>query len=94
LGATIKPMGAIHALGHQPERWRCLRIADAQMTRVNYLYALPPQKLSPCAAVVQRELKGVVHALVSSGRWQGVELSAPPSSVSAPVEQEPAHAVA
>jgi LysR family tcuABC transcriptional regulator len=94
VGATIKPMGAIHALGGQPERWRCLRIADAEMTRVNYLYALPPQKLSPCAAVVQRELKLVVHELVSSGRWQGVELSAQPRTASAPVEEEPVHAVA
>ena len=63
---TIKPMAAIHALGNQPERWRCLRIADAGMTRINYLYALPPQKLSPCAAVVRDELKVVVHELVNA----------------------------
>jgi LysR family tcuABC transcriptional regulator len=94
VGATIKPMGAIHALGNQPERWRCLRIADAQMTRVNYLYALPPQKLSPCAAVVQRELKLVVHDLVVCGHWQGVELSAQPATLDVPLEEEPAHAVA
>ena len=57
LGATIKPMAAIHALGNTPENWRCLRIADVAMTRTNYLYALPPQMLSPCAAVVRDELK-------------------------------------
>ena len=77
MGATIKPMAAIHALGDTPKRWRCLRIADAAMTRPNYLYALPPQKLSPCAAVVRDELRRVVRQLVESGAWQGVALSAP-----------------
>ncbi len=76
-GATIKPMAAIHALGNTPERWRALRIADAQMTRMNYLYALPPQKLSPCAAVVRDELRRVVRALADGGDWQGVTLCDP-----------------
>lgn len=75
IGATIKPMAAIHALGDTPERWRCLRISGADMTRTNYLYALPPQKLSPCAAVVRDELRLVVRRLVDSGEWQGVELT-------------------
>ena len=75
MGATIKPMAAIHALGDTPQRWRCLRIADAAMTRPNYLYALPPQKLSPCAAVVRDELRRVVRQLVETGAWQGVTLS-------------------
>lgn len=74
LGATIKPMAAIHALGNTPENWRCLRIADAAMTRTNYLYALPPQMLSPCAAVVRDELKRVVRERVNAGDWQGVTL--------------------
>lgn len=73
LGATIKPMAAIHALGDQPERWRALRIADADMVRMNYLYALPPQKLSPCAAVVRDELRRVVRELAAAGDWQGVK---------------------
>ena len=77
MGATIKPMAAIHALGDTPQRWRCLRIADAAMTRPNYLYALPPQKLSPCAAVVRDELRRVVRQLVETGAWQGVTLSPP-----------------
>ena len=76
MGATIKPMAAIHALGDTPQRWRCLRIADASMSRTNYLYALPPLKLSPCAAVVRDEIRIVVHKLVQSGEWRGVELSA------------------
>lgn len=74
MGATIKPMAAVHALGDQPERWRALRIADVAMTRPNYLYALPPEKLSPCAAVVRTELKRVVRRLVEQGLWQGVSL--------------------
>ena len=78
LGATIKPMAAVLALGDTPERWRCLRISDAQMTRTNYLYTLPPQKLSACAAVVRDELRVVVRRLVESGEWQGVALCETP----------------
>lgn len=74
MGATIKPMAAIHALGDTPERWRTLAIADAPMSRANYLYALPPQKLSPAAAVVRGELQRVVRELVEGGQWQGVRL--------------------
>ncbi len=82
MGATIKPMAAIHALGDTPQRWRCLRIVDAAMSRTNYLYALPPLKLSPCAAVVRDEIRAVVHRLVQSGEWRGVELSAVAASPS------------
>ncbi len=81
MAATIKPMAAIHALDDTPQRWRCLRIADAAMTRPNYLYALPPQKLSPCAAVVRDELRRVVRQLVETGAWQGVTLSPPQLAV-------------
>lgn len=74
VGATIKPMAAVHALGDQPERWRALRISDAPMMRPNYLYALPAAKLSPVAAVVRDELRRVVRQLITEGRWQGVSL--------------------
>jgi LysR family transcriptional regulator, regulatory protein for tcuABC len=77
LGVTIKPMAAVHSLGNTPERWRCLRISDARMSRTNYLYSLPPQKLSPCAAIVREELRLVVRRLAHSGEWQGVELCEP-----------------
>jgi LysR family transcriptional regulator, regulatory protein for tcuABC len=73
LGATIKPMAAMHALDNRPKRWRCLRVSDASMTRTNYLYALPPLKLSPAAAVVRDEIRAVTQRLISSGEWQGVE---------------------
>jgi LysR family tcuABC transcriptional regulator len=87
IGATIKPRAAIHALGNTPERWRCLRVSDAQMTRPNYLYALPPQKLSPVAAVVRDELKRVVRTLIESGRWQGVTLTPPPRLADSEVDE-------
>jgi LysR family tcuABC transcriptional regulator len=77
VGATIKPMAAIHALDDRPERWRCLRVADASMLRTNYLYALPEHKLSPCAAVVRLELKRIVRELIEGGQWQGVSLCGP-----------------
>lgn len=77
MGATIKPMAAVHALDDNPGRWRTLAISDAPMTRPNYLYALPPQKLSPSAAVVRQEIRRVVREMVEAGRWQGVRLPAP-----------------
>lgn len=83
MGATIKPMAAVHALGDQPDRWRTLRIADAAMTRTNFLYALPAAKLSPCAAVVRDELRRVVRQLVGVGQWQGVRLAADAPGVAA-----------
>lgn len=91
LGATIKPMAAIHALGNTPERWRTLRISDAHLTRTNYLYALPPQKLSPCAAIVRDELKRVVRGLIEAGVWLGVSLVRPlASDAAAPAPEEEA----
>lgn len=75
LGATIKPMAAVHALGASPARWRCLRISDAQLTRCNYLYSLPLEKLSPTAAVVREEIKRVVRQLAESGAWEGVRIA-------------------
>jgi LysR family transcriptional regulator, regulatory protein for tcuABC len=83
MGATIKPMAAIHALD-KPDAWRALTIAGAQLSRTNYLYALPPQKLSPCAAVVRDELKLLVRRLITSGEWQGVRL--PPEAAPAGAE--------
>ncbi len=75
IGATIKPMAAVHALGDTPACWRTLRIEGPRMTRTNYLYALPSPKLSPCAAVVRDELRRVVRLLVEQGHWQGVTLA-------------------
>ncbi|MDQ8030461.1 MAG: LysR substrate-binding domain-containing protein [Bordetella sp.] len=81
-GATIKPMAAIHALDN-PSAWRALPLADAAMTRINYLYSLRDEKLSACASVVRDELRSLVRRLVDSGQWQGVRLS-----TSAPAEAQ------
>lgn len=84
LGATIKPMSAVHALDDRPERWRCLRVADASMTRTNYLYALPPQKLSPAASIVRDEMRAVVRQLIADGDWQGVRMLPLPEAAARP----------
>lgn len=77
MGATIKPMAAVRALGDTPEAWRALPVSDAQLSRMNYLYSLPPQKLSPSAAVVRNELKLLVRHLIECGEWKGVRVAEP-----------------
>ncbi|WP_175776151.1 LysR substrate-binding domain-containing protein [Burkholderia anthina] len=77
IGATIKPMAAVHALDNMPDRWRCLRISDAQMVRRNFLYALAPKKLSQAAAIVRDEIRHVIGWLVETNAWQGVRLITP-----------------
>lgn len=96
LGVTVKPRAAVHALGSDHEKWRCLRIADATLTRMNYLYSLPTEKLSPCAAVVRDELKRLVQRMVQAGQWQGVTLvtdpAQPDASTAANTPPVPLHA--
>jgi len=74
--ATIQPNASVHALGDDAERWRCLRIADAQVVRPNYLYSLPAARLSRCAAAVRDELHVVLRRMVNGGAWPGVRLLA------------------
>ena len=73
MGATIKPMAAVHLEGQRGREWRALSISDARMSRRNYLYSLGPERLSTAAAVVATELKETAHELVDSGVWSGVE---------------------
>jgi LysR family tcuABC transcriptional regulator len=75
MGVTIKPMSAVYAFREQRGLWRTLAISDASMTRQNYLYTLPQEKLSPCASFVRDEIFGVVKRLVDSGEWEGVTLT-------------------
>jgi len=75
VGATIKPMAAVHAISDTPERWRCLAIRDADMTRPNFLYRLPAEKCSPAAALVRREMIHVIERLVAASGWGGVRLT-------------------
>jgi LysR family tcuABC transcriptional regulator len=84
-GATIQPMAAIET-HHPPGGWRCLPITDAPMTRGNYLYALPVQKLSATASIVRAELKQLVNQLVETGGWRGVRLAPVPGEGVDPAE--------
>lgn len=77
IGATIKPMGAIMQEGARGRAWRCIGIADARFRRRNFLYSLPPERLTTVAAVVAAELKLAVRELVESRRWPGFESPAP-----------------
>jgi len=77
MGATIKPMAAIHLEGERGRKWRALSISDAHLVRRNYLYALPPERLSTAAAAIAAEVKDTARELVESGAWSGVELVSP-----------------
>lgn len=76
LGVSIQPRAVTQAFGNTPERWRCIRISDVRVMRPSYLYTLPPDKLSPCAAAVRVEFLAVVKNLISTGAWQDVSLPA------------------
>ena len=73
MGATIKPMAAIYLERERGRNWRALSISDARMRRPNYLYSLPPARLSTAAAAVAAELKDTALRLVESRAWTGVE---------------------
>jgi len=77
IGATIKPMGAVMQEGARGRKWRSLPISDARFQRRNFLYSLPPERLSTAAAVVAKELKETARALVESGEWEGFEHANP-----------------
>jgi LysR family tcuABC transcriptional regulator len=82
MGATIQPMAAIHLEAQRGRQWRALSLSDARLTRRNYLYSLPPQRLSAAAAAVAAELKQTALDLIETGAWTGVrpvaaELSPP-----------------
>jgi LysR family tcuABC transcriptional regulator len=73
MAATIKPMAAIYLEGSRGRQWRALSISDARMSRRNYLYSLPPQRLSVAAAAVAAEVKQTALELMESGDWTGVQ---------------------
>jgi len=73
MAATIKPMAAIYLEGARGKQWRALSISDARMSRRNYLYSLPPQRLSVAAAAVAAEVKQTALDLMESGDWTGVQ---------------------
>lgn len=74
MGATIKPMSALHLEGKRRKDWRALTVSDARLTRRNYLYSIGPEKLPPAAVAVSIELRETAQELVRSGLWEGVTL--------------------
>ncbi|ODV40878.1 LysR family transcriptional regulator [Cupriavidus sp. UYMMa02A] len=78
-GATVQPWAAtqVHAA---PQGWRCLPISDAPITRVNYAYSLPAQKLSASASIVHSELAHVAQRLIESGLWHGARILPSPQA--------------
>ena len=73
IGATIKPMGAVMQEGARGRKWRCLSFSDVRFRRRNFLYSLPPERLSAVAAIVAGELKETARELVASDAWRGFE---------------------
>jgi LysR family transcriptional regulator, regulatory protein for tcuABC len=73
IGATIKPMGAVMQEGARGRKWRCLPFSDVRFRRRNFLYSLPPERLTTVAAVVTAELKDTARELVENKIWPGFE---------------------
>jgi len=84
IGATIKPMAAVHLEGERGRQWRALSISDARLARRNYLYSLPPQRLSTAASVVAAELRATAIELVETGAWSGVRTIPAPGIAKSP----------
>lgn len=84
IGATIKPMAAVHLEGERGRQWRALSISDARLARRNYLYSLPPQRLSTAASVVAAELRATAIELVETGAWSGVKAIPVPGLAKSP----------
>ncbi|AEI82024.1 transcriptional regulator LysR family (plasmid) [Cupriavidus necator N-1] len=78
-GATVQPMAATQ-VHYAQQGWRCLPIADAPISRVNYVYSLPAHKLSASASIVHTELAHVAHRLIQSGIWQGARILPAPQA--------------
>jgi LysR family tcuABC transcriptional regulator len=77
IGVTIKPMGAVMQEGARGRKWRCLSFSDMSFRRRNFLYSLPPERLTTVAAVVTSELKDTARELVEGGAWPGFEAIVP-----------------
>jgi LysR family tcuABC transcriptional regulator len=74
MGATIKPMSALHDVDERHSKWRALSISDAPITRTNYLYSLSPELMSDAAMAVLSETREVARELIEDRQWKGVQL--------------------
>lgn len=71
MGATIKPMGAIMQAKGGETAWRALPLSDAPLRRANYLYALPPERLSSAATIIAEQLRETVGELIADRSVKG-----------------------
>ena len=84
MGATIKPMSALHDADERHSKWRTLSISDAPISRTNYLYSLAPELMSDAARAVFNEMRDVAHELIECQQWKGVRLIESPSALPKP----------
>lgn len=91
IGATIKPMGAVMLEGARGRNWRCLRISDVRLRRRNFLYLLPPERLTAAAAVVAGVLKETARELVESDQsgFEAITVAEPPNGGRARTKAQP-----
>lgn len=73
LGATLQPWAATRRFADADNRFRMVRIADAQLKRVNTLCTLPEDELSPVALAARVVLLDCAHTLVHTGGWTGAQ---------------------
>lgn len=74
IGATVQPWAA---LARQPEadtRLRWVELAGAGLSRPNLLCSLSEDEMSPAVLATRALLVKLVHQLVESGGWRGVDL--------------------
>ncbi|MBU6440591.1 MAG: LysR family transcriptional regulator [Betaproteobacteria bacterium] len=74
IGLSIQPVSALFARPASSHGWRCVEISDHPIVRKNYLYAQPPDKLSPAAHAVREQLRELVRGLAAEGTWRGIVL--------------------
>lgn len=74
MGATIKPMSALHEADETLGKWRALSISDAPITRTNYLYSLSAELMTDAARAVLGETREVARELIEGRKWKGVQL--------------------
>lgn len=75
LGYTIQPGAALPRAASNKLQVR--PVADAGVTRTNFLVSLPEHELSPAALALHALLRKLVASLVKQGRWMGASLHDP-----------------
>lgn len=77
LGSTVQPWAALAGLPNAAERFTWAEIADTQVRRVNAIFSLSDDELSPAALAARVVLADCARELVTSKRWLGVKLISP-----------------